>query len=32
MHLKHGYISFGHTKQLILILPPIWLVSENDVR
>ena len=32
MHLKHDYVSFGHTKQLSLILPPIWLVSETDLR
>jgi len=30
MHLKHGYIGFGFTKQLNLILRPIWQVRETD--
>ena len=27
MHLKHGWIRFGFTKQLNLILRPIWNLS-----
>ena len=30
MYLKHGYINFGSTKQLNVILQPIWLELETD--
>jgi len=30
MHLKHGKIDFGSTKQLNLILQSIWRVPETD--